>query len=82
MSSPISFEQFKSNPVSAIAFVALVAVGYLFYELRASHEGQLIKQDYRIEQLESKIDEYEEKLDEINKKLIECLRVNTSVPLQ
>ena len=82
MPSPISFEQFKSNPLAAIAFVALIAVGYLFYELRASHEEQLANQDLRIEQLEAKVDEYEEKLDELNRKFIECLRVNTSIPIE
>lgn len=77
MKSPISFEQFKSNPIAAIAFISVLAVGYLFYELRASHEEQLNNQNIRIEQLESKIDDYEDKLDELNNKLIECLRVSS-----
>lgn len=76
MESPISFEQFKSNPISAIAFIAVLTVGYLFYELRSSHNEQLDAQDARIEQLEEKIEKYEDKLDELNQKLIECLRVN------
>jgi len=76
MESPISFEQFKSNPISAVAFIAVLTVGYLFYELRASHNEQLKDQDVRIEQLEEKIEKYEDKLDELNQKLIECLRVN------
>jgi chaperonin cofactor prefoldin len=76
MESPINFEQFKSNPISAIAFIAVLTVGYLFYELRSSHEEQLEQQDVRIEQLEEKIEKYEDKLDELNQKLIECLRIN------
>ncbi len=76
MPSPISFEQFKSNPIAGIAFIAVLTVGFLFYELRNSHDEQLEDQDLRIEQLESKIDKYEDKLDELNQKLIECLRVN------
>ncbi len=77
MESPISFEQFKSNPISAIAFVAMLTVGYLYYELRASHNEQIEAQDARIEQMEDKIEKYEDKLDELNQKLIECLRVNS-----
>jgi len=76
MESPINFEQFKSNPITAVAFMAVLTVGYLFYELRSSHEEQLGQQDARIEQLEEKIEKYEDKLDELNQKLIECLRVN------
>lgn len=29
---PVSFEQFKKNPVAAVAFCMLVAVGYLYYD--------------------------------------------------
>jgi chaperonin cofactor prefoldin len=76
MESPISFEQFKSSPITAIAFIAVLTVGYLFYELRSSHQEQLEDQDNRIEQLEEKIEKYEDKLDELNQKLIECLKVN------
>jgi len=76
MESPINFEQFKSNPISAIAFIAVLTVGYLFYELRSSHEEQLEQQDVRIKQLKEKIKKYEDKLDELNQKLIECLRIN------
>ncbi len=29
---PVSFEQFKKNPVAAVAFCMLIAVGYLYYD--------------------------------------------------
>lgn len=75
MASPISFEQFKSNPITAIAFVALLTIGYLFNEIRTSHDEQLNNQNERIEQLEERVAEYQEKLEDVNKKLIECLAV-------
>jgi len=78
MASPISFEQFKSNPISAIAFVALLSVGFLFYELRDTHDTQLKNQELRIEKLEKKIENYENKLEEVNIKLIECLGVSST----
>ena len=44
MTSPLSFEQFKNNPITAIAFIAILAVGYLFNEITTSHEKQLENQ--------------------------------------
>jgi chaperonin cofactor prefoldin len=78
MKLPISFEQFNSNPIGAIAFIAVIAVGFLFYELRSSYNEQLHDQDIRIEKLEGKIETYENKLDELNKKLLECLNVRNN----
>jgi len=76
MSSPISFEQFKSNPTAGIAFVAIIAVMFLFYELRTSHKIQLESQEARIETLENKLVIYEDRLEEVNKRLIECISIN------
>jgi chaperonin cofactor prefoldin len=75
MASPINFEQFKSNPIAAIAFVSVLTVGYLFNEIRTSHDEQLDNQNKRIEQLEERVEEYQNRLEEVNKKLIECLAV-------
>ena len=73
MKLPISFQEFKSNPTAAIAFLAVLTVGYLFYELRNTYEEQQEMQNIRIEKLEQKNERYEVKLDEVNKKLRECL---------
>lgn len=73
MKLPISFQEFKSNPTAAIAFLAILTVGYLFYELRNTYEEQQEMQNIRIEKLEQKNERYEVKLDEVNKKLRECL---------
>lgn len=73
MKLPISFQEFKSNPTAAIAFLSIITVGYLFYELRNTYEEQQEMQNIRIEKLEQKNERYEVKLDEVNKKLRECL---------
>jgi uncharacterized membrane-anchored protein YhcB (DUF1043 family) len=73
MASPISFEQFKNNPITAIAFVAIIAVGYLFNQIITSHEKQLKDQDERIEQLDERVELYQQRLEEVNIKLVECL---------
>ena len=73
MSLPISFQEFKTNPTAAIAFLAIITVGYLFYELRNTYEEQQEMQNIRIEKLEQKNERYEAKIDEVSKKLEECL---------
>jgi len=84
MKAPISFEQFTKNPVSAIAFVALGVIGYLYVDMMNIHEAQLENLEQscvqriddhkeRIESLETTIIRYEEKLELINEKLLQCL---------
>jgi len=78
MELPVNFEQFKKSPITAIAFLMLLVVGYLFYELRNSHSQQVESQNVRIKVLEEKVEDYEEKLEEVNQKLIECFLINQS----
>ena len=84
MKAPISFEQFAKNPVSAIAFMALAVIGYLYVDMMNIHEAQLENlesscvqriEDHkeRIESLEETILRYEGKLEVINEKLLQCL---------
>lgn len=84
MKLPISFDQFTKNPVSAIAFVALGVIGYLYIDMIKVHEAQLTNLDRtctqrindhkeRIESLEETVVRYEDKLEQINDKLLKCL---------
>lgn len=87
MKAPISFEQFTKNPVAAIAFAALIVIGYLYVDMMNIHEAQLENLESscvqriddhkeRIESLETTLVRYEEKLELINEKLLECLGTN------
>ena len=38
---PVSFDQFRKNPVAAVAFCMLLAVSYLYMDLRASNQSQI-----------------------------------------
>lgn len=38
---PISFDQFRKNPVAAVAFCMLLAVSYLYMDLRANNQTQI-----------------------------------------
>ena len=79
-----TFEDFTKNPTSAVAFIALVAVGYLYIDQKALHAAQLeaekescarieMQLQERVSSLEQTIIRYEAKLEEINEKLLECL---------
>jgi hypothetical protein len=53
---PISFDQFRKNPVAGVAFCMLLAVGYLYIDLRAGYKEQIEKSNQKIDALDIKID--------------------------
>jgi hypothetical protein len=53
---PIGFDQFRKNPVAAVAFCMLAAVGYLYYDLRDGYKDQIEKSNQKIDALDLKID--------------------------
>ena len=53
---PISFKEFSKNPVVGTMFIVLIAIGYLYIDIRGVFEEQSIKQEQRIEKLETKVD--------------------------
>jgi uncharacterized membrane protein (DUF106 family) len=76
MKLPVSFEQFKKNPIAAIAFLLVIVVGYLYIDNKAVHSQQLEEHKIRIEKLEADEQETDDKLEKINEKLLECLSIN------
>lgn len=59
---PISFSEFAKEPVKGIMFLCLIAVGYLYVDLKINYNSQIEKQGARIESLEHKIDVLTEQL--------------------
>ena len=57
---PVSFEQFQKNPVAAIAFVALVAIGYLYVDQKMMNTKVDDRCQTRVSELEVKVDKYVE----------------------
>jgi len=53
---PVSFEQFKKNPIAAVAFCMLLAVSYLYVDLRSGYKEQIEKSNQKIDALDLKID--------------------------
>ena len=41
MKLPITFEQFKKNPITAVTFCMLVVVGYLYVDQKSSEKERL-----------------------------------------
>lgn len=56
MKLPVSFNEFKSNPVAAVAFCMLLVVGYLYVDLRSGYTDQIDKANKKIDALEIKMD--------------------------
>ena len=53
---PINFDQFRKQPVTAVAFCMLLAVGYLYLDLRSGYKEQIEQANAKIEVLDAKID--------------------------
>jgi hypothetical protein len=53
---PINFNEFRKNPVAAVAFCMLLAVGYLYLDLRSGYKEQIEQANAKIEVLDAKID--------------------------
>ena len=53
---PVSFDQFRKNPVAAVAFCMLLAVSYLYMDLRSGYKEQIEKSNQKIDALDLKID--------------------------
>ena len=53
---PVNFEQFRKNPIAAVSFCMLLAVGYLYIDLRSGYKEQIEKANQKIEVLDAKID--------------------------
>jgi hypothetical protein len=53
---PITFSEFAKEPVKGVMLLCLIAVGYLYVDLKINYNSQIDKQGKKIEALESKID--------------------------
>jgi hypothetical protein len=53
---PISFKEFSKDPVKGLLFIVLIAIGYLYVDIKMSNSQIQEKQNSKIEQLEVKVD--------------------------
>ena len=69
MKLPVSFDQFQKNPVAAIAFIALVAIGYLYVDQKMTSETIDDRCQTRLNELEAKVDKYTEHISRLDSAL-------------
>jgi hypothetical protein len=62
MALPINFEQFAKDPLKAIMFLVVCAVGYLYADNKMNLNSQIDKCDKNLQQVYQKIDVLEGKL--------------------
>jgi hypothetical protein len=53
---PISFKEFSKDPVKGLLFIVLIAIGYLYVDIKLSNKEIVTKQDAKIVVLETKVD--------------------------
>ena len=52
---PITFKEFSKDPVKGLMFICIVAVGYLYVDIKMSNTAIQDRQNAKIEQLEAKL---------------------------
>lgn len=62
MALPVSFEQFAKDPLKAIMFLVVCAVGYLYIDNKMNLNTQIEKCDKNVQELNVKTDVLEERL--------------------
>ena len=48
---PVSFKEFAKDPIKAILFIAVLAIGYLYLDNKAGYIDRIESQEKRIEVL-------------------------------
>ena len=59
---PISFKEFSKDPVKGLMFICIIAVGYLYVDIKMSNQNIVEKQDAKIEVLETKVNQLTDQL--------------------
>lgn len=63
----VSFKEFVKNPIVALLFMSLMAVGYLYYDNKSTLTGQ-------VETLQEEVKILKDDYKELNEKFIETIK--------
>jgi len=55
--SPISFKEFAKEPVKGLMFICIIAVGYLYVDIKMTNTATQKQLNTKIEVLENKVDQ-------------------------
>jgi hypothetical protein len=69
MKLPIDFKDFAKDPVKGLLFIVILAVGYLYYDNKASYKDQMVEYKEQIGSCDSKVTTLEQKVEEKTEKL-------------
>lgn len=72
MKLPISFDQFKKNPIKAILFLCLTAVMFLYFENRINYTKQIERCENQYKTCDVKIEKLERKVEVLEIALRNC----------
>ena len=56
MKTPITFEQFSKDPTKGLLFLVIVAIGYLYIDIKLSNSDLIGKYDERVAGQDQKIE--------------------------
>lgn len=59
---PVTFKQFVKEPIKALLFMSILAIGYLYVDLKLDYTGQIKKGNLKVEKLEIKVEELTERV--------------------
>lgn len=59
---PISFKEFAKEPVKGLMFICIIAVGYLYVDIKLSNNAAQKAQNIKIEKLEAKVEQLTDQL--------------------
>jgi predicted membrane protein len=69
MKLPIDFKDFAKDPVKGLLFIVLLAVGYLYYDNKASYKDQMVEYKEQIGFCDTKVTTLEQKVEEKTERL-------------
>jgi fumarate reductase subunit C len=56
MTLPMTFKEFAKNPIVATLFLVLLAISYLYIDVRTTFKDQITMQNIKVEKLDDKVD--------------------------
>jgi dimeric dUTPase (all-alpha-NTP-PPase superfamily) len=59
---PISFKEFAKEPVKGLMFICIIAVGYLYVDIKMSNSATQTQLNEKITKLEIKVDQLTDQL--------------------
>jgi hypothetical protein len=56
ITSVMDFKTFAKNPIVATLFLVLIAISYLYIDVKSTFKEQIVSQNLKVEKLESKVE--------------------------